>query len=228
MNELRKRKRSFIIQAIAAINHSQTLLNDLKVNGDSDEDDIFDDKVDGRTLPRPGRSNLHGRKDYESSCWGRMLTLDKQKLQDPNSEESRIFRLRFRIPYAMFELLLSWVTDWLQNEEHLKSSDCTGRQAVPTSLKSLGVLRILGRGTCLDGIKELSEMSESTMWSFFHKFCAWFTEVVYPKFVSLPKTRHELEKIMGPYIALGLNGACGSTDAVHFASGTLIFIGMMM
>ena len=61
LNELRKRKRSFIIQAITAINHSQTLLNDLKVNGDSDEDDIFDDKVDGRTLPRPGRSNLHGR-----------------------------------------------------------------------------------------------------------------------------------------------------------------------
>ena len=31
LNELRKRKRSFIIQAIAAVNHSQTLLNDLKV-----------------------------------------------------------------------------------------------------------------------------------------------------------------------------------------------------
>ena len=93
-----KRKRSFMIQAIAAVNHSQTLLNDTNVNGDSDEDDIFGDKVDGRTLPRPGRSNLHGRKDYESSCWGRMLTLDKQKLLDPNSEESRLFGLRFRIP----------------------------------------------------------------------------------------------------------------------------------
>ena len=64
-----------MIQAIAAENHSQTLLNDLEVNGGSDEDDLFDDEVDGMTLPRPGRSNLHGRKDYESSCWGRMLTL---------------------------------------------------------------------------------------------------------------------------------------------------------
>ena len=123
------------------------------MTGDSDEDDIFGDKMDGRTLPRPGRSNLHGGKDYESSCWGRMLTLDKQKLLDPNSEESRLFRLRFRIPYGMFELLLSWVIDWLQNEIHLKTSDCTGRQVVPTSLMLLWVLRILGRGTCLDGIK---------------------------------------------------------------------------
>ena len=79
---------------------------------------------------------------------------------------------------------------------------------MPTSLKLLGVLRILGRVTCLDGIKELTEMSESTIWRFFHQFCAWFTDVIYPKFVSLPKTRQELEKIMGPYIALGLNGAC--------------------
>ena len=66
-----------MIQAIAAVNHSQTFLNDLKVNGDGDEDDILDDKVDGRTLPRPGRSNVHGREDYKSSCWGRMLTLEK-------------------------------------------------------------------------------------------------------------------------------------------------------
>ena len=61
--------------------------------------------------------------------------------------------------------------------------------------------------------------SESTLCRIFHEFCAWYTEVIYPKFVSVPKTRHELEKIMGPYIALGLNGACGSTDAVHFSWG---------
>ena len=141
-----------MIQAISAVNHSQTLLNDLKVNGDSEEDDIFDDEVDSRTLPRPGRSNLNGRKNYESSCWGRMLTLNKLKLLEPTSEESKIFRLRFRILYAMFELLLSWVNDWLQNTVQLGSSDCTVRQSVPTALKLLGVLRILGRGTCLDGI----------------------------------------------------------------------------
>ena len=157
-----------MIQAISAVNHSQTLLNDLKVNGDSEEDDIFDDEVDSRTLPRPGRSNLNGRKNYESSCWGRMLTLNKLKLLAPTSEESRIFRLRFRILYAMFELLLSWVNDWLQ----MGSSDCTVRQSVPTALKLLGVLRILGRSTCLDGIEELPEMSESTMWRFLHEFRA--------------------------------------------------------
>ena len=68
---------------------------------------------------------------------------------------------------------------------------CAISQVVPTSLKLLGVLRILGRGICLDGMEELTEMSESTIWRFFHQFFAWFTDVIYPKFVSLPKTRQE-------------------------------------
>ena len=102
-----------------------------------------------------------------------MLKSDELKLRDPTSEESRIFRLRFRIPFAMFELLQSWVNDWLQNTVQLGSSDCTVRQSVPTALKLLGVLRILGRSTCLDGIEELPEMSESTMWRFLYEFCAW-------------------------------------------------------
>lgn len=34
--------------------------------------------------------------------------------------------------------------------------DCCGRAGVPLELKLLGVLRLLGRGTCFDGIEELT------------------------------------------------------------------------
>lgn len=35
-------------------------------------------------------------------------------------------------------------------------ADVAGRARIPTELKLLGVLRILGRSTCFDGIFELS------------------------------------------------------------------------
>ena len=60
---------------------------------------------------------------------------------------------------------------------------------MPISLKLLGVLRILGRGTCYDGIKELSDMSETTIWKLFHTFCAWFREDINPKFARKPRPR---------------------------------------
>ena len=46
------------------------------------------------------------------------------------------------------------------------------RAAVPLNLLLLGVLRMLGRGTCTDGITELSEISETKMNSFLKDFCA--------------------------------------------------------
>ena len=180
------------------------------------EDEGAED-IDMRSCERPGRSNRTGRKDYDDSTWGRMLRNERERLLDSNSEEAKTFRLRFRVPFKMFEILLDWTTDWLQGRE--KESDCTGRARVPVSLKLLGVLRILGRGTCLDGIKELADMSETTMWKFFHSFCAWFRREIYPIYVRRPTTHSEIAKAMGPYAALGLMGAIGSTDAVHIHWG---------
>ena len=66
---------------------------------------IFDDTIDGidaadgRSFARPGKRNRRERKDYEDSAWGRMLTDDKDQLQNCNSDEAKLFRLRFRVPY---------------------------------------------------------------------------------------------------------------------------------
>jgi len=44
---------------------------------------------------------------------------------------------------------------------------------------------------------------------------------VYPLYVHPPRNPAELAKAMGPYCALGLNGAFESTDAVHVHWGKL-------
>ena len=88
---------------------------------------------------------------------------------------------------------------------------------VPTELKLLGVLRVLGRGACFDGIEELSGVSVPTMQSFFHNFTAWFRVEVFPVFVSTPKTKDGLVQIEAAYKLLGLPGVIGSMDAVHIA-----------
>ena len=147
-----------------------------------------------------------------------MLTEDIVKLRDKDSEEARLFRRRFRIPFALFETIVQWTKEWLgvKDEDILAAAaDTTGRKGPAIALKVLGVLRILGRGTCADGIKELSGISETAMLCFFHRFCRWAREEIYPKFVHPPKTLEEFNAAMGPYIALALNGCIGSTDAVH-------------
>ena len=66
------------------------------INNIFEEDENNDRKVDGRSQPRPGKSNLHGRKDNCNSTWGRMLLDDKDQLMKFDSAEAKLFRIRFR------------------------------------------------------------------------------------------------------------------------------------
>jgi len=175
---------------------------------------VTDAEVDGRSLPRPGGSNADRRPDYWGSPWGRMLTDQVTMLNDPTSPQAKIFRRRFRTPFPLYEMHVA------DCKEHLGSkTPIAGREAVPMELKVLGVLRILGRGCSTDDVKELSGISETAMSKFFHKFCKRGRDVLFPKFVSWPTTIDEISKAMGPYMAVGLDGAIGSTDAVHIAWG---------
>lgn len=128
-------------------------------------------KVDHRTLPRPGKSNRTGRPKYSESTWGRMMERDIERLRDPSSDEAIIFRRRFRISFGLFEHILAWVRSWVA-ETRKSDTDATGRDSVPLNLLLLGVLRMLGRGTCTDGITELSDISETKMNSFMKEFCS--------------------------------------------------------
>ena len=196
------------------------------------------EELDHRTLPRPGKTNQTGRPKYSESTWGRMMERDIEQLRIPGSSQARVFRTRFRVPFGLFELIVSWTTAWVASKRK-SETDCSGRPAVPVSLLVLGVLRMLGRGTCTDGINELSDISETTMMTFFKSFCKyvtsqytcvlcilcclfffrWFRETVYPVWVHPPRNPAELAKAMGPYCAVGLNGAFSSSDVIHIHWG---------
>ena len=62
--------------------------------------------------------------------------------------------------------------------------DRAGRPVIPLELKILGVLRILGRGWCLDDVKESSGISEAAMCEFFHLFCERCVQEYYHDFVK--------------------------------------------
>lgn len=78
--------------------------------------------------------------DYHDTIWWRLLEKDKEELKICDTVPSQLFRLRFRVPYPIFEKLLLWTRSWYDATER----DCCGRKAIPLELKVLGVLRILG------------------------------------------------------------------------------------
>lgn len=170
------------------------------------------DEVDHRTLPRKRPAPT----DFTKTLWWQMLQHSNLKI--PDSIESKLFTRRFRVPFPVFEDLVAATKGWLEGLGQ-KEQDCTGLPRIPVELKVLGCLRILGSGTCLDGIKELSGISETTMHTFFHAWCAWVRQDLFPHWVHLPETKQEIAAAMGPYAALALNGTIGSVDAVHLHCG---------
>lgn len=151
------------------------------------------------------------RPDYWASEWGRTYRSDRWKAPSQKNGGKQ-FRRRFRVPYPVFESLLVICRN---NQWFIEAPDCTGRCGAPLELKLLGVLRILGRGYCFDGISELSFISEETMRVFFHEFCELFAQEIYPQYVRPPETETEIRDTESVYARLGLPEAIGSTDCVH-------------
>lgn len=105
------------------------------------------------------------RPPYEMSCWGRMLV-------DPRSKDSGdrkggvLFWRRLRVPFPLYERILELTRS---NEWFSEGYDCARHKSTPLELKILGVLRVLGRGYCFDGIEELYYTSAEINRVFFHK-----------------------------------------------------------
>ena len=93
--------------------------------------------------------------------------------------------------------------------------DASGRARVPLSLLLLGVLMALGRGTCFDGIEELSNASAEVHRRFFHSFNAKFVQTYYSQYVFYPETPEDIQRAMNPYSRMGLPGCIGSVYCVH-------------
>jgi len=165
------------------------------------------------------------------------------------SQKGKEFQLRFRVPFALFLIVLAWTQSWycfdaVHNPNGVKEFDAFGVKQVPTDLLVMGVLRILGRSTCLDGIEELSYISKTKMGTFFHMFTSqartllgtfWFISYIFFKFfhlwywltyfntqtgpvwIVIPESNEEIAHTINSYAHIGLPGCISSFDVVHVA-----------
>lgn len=151
------------------------------------------------------------RPDYDKSTWGLMLL--NPRFKDPGDKKGgQLFRRRFRVPFPVFEEILGMTrsSGWFT-----EGRDAIGVLAAPLELKILGVLRVLGRGYCFDGVEELCFISAEVIRKFFHKFCELFAAKYFTVYCSPPSTEEEIDHITGVYARMGLPGCIGSTDCVH-------------
>jgi hypothetical protein len=86
---------------------------------------------------------------------------------------------------------------------------------VPNNILVLGVLRTLGRGTCTDGIEELSNVGAETFRQFLLEYAAWASPKYYGLWVKPPRNETELRASMELYRLQGIPGAFAECDCTH-------------
>ena len=130
-----------------------------------DEFESSDDEKDWY-LPRDSPKQI----DYWQTNWGRLL--DNPELKNPNSKTSKLFQLRFRIPYMLFKYFL--VPKCL--EHNIFEIEEEGKVKCPIEIKILSCLRLLGRGLTFDDINELSLIPNSTIPYYFYTLSKTFPQ----------------------------------------------------
>ena len=143
--------------------------------------------------------------DYWTTNWGRWM--QQPEMLDPNSKLAKLFMLRFRMPFYLFQ---GWfVPQCLENKIFGESH--TRVDSIPIEFKLLMCLRILGRGNCYDDLNEFSMISNSSVQRIFLQFVARFSAVFYNDLIAMPALAG-LKERMDQYAALGIPGAMGSLD----------------
>jgi hypothetical protein len=108
------------------------------------------------------------------------------------------------------------VNAWFSEEK-----DCAGRRAAPLELKILGVLRVLGRGYCFDGIEELNFISAESNRIFFHLWCEMFTKKYFSIYCNPPETAEEIASTMAVYNRLGFQAVL-EVLTVYILDGSVV------
>jgi hypothetical protein len=93
-------------------------------------------------------SKVYNRENYRDSCWYKFLQRD---LMDLNERDGKTSRLRFTVPFQLYQQLLGFAERWFPQRKF----DACGKEVTPISLKLLGTLRILGKGCSWDLLYEL-------------------------------------------------------------------------
>jgi hypothetical protein len=156
-------------------------------------------------------------------------------IQDPKPESiqgAKMFRSRFRLPYASFVQLLQMLRErggglfkrWTAppsegphfgDDAAIRNTTTSSRVASPLPLLLLGSLRYLGRGWTFDDLEESTYIHKEVHRVFFHQFIEFGASHLYPIYVKMPDSIQELKECEMAYKMAGFPGCIGSTDATH-------------
>ena len=141
-------------------------------------------------------------------------------ITDPSPERekwSRLFRLRFRMPYNSFLDLVNQCMEstyfcrWTNN-----SINPYNKQPVlPLGLLVLSALRYLGRGWTFDDLQEATAISTETLRIFLHIFMEFGSSTLYNKYVVNPTSSMDIKDCEAEYSMAVFPGCIGSADASH-------------
>ena len=139
------------------------------------------------------------------SPWG--LLISSEEIKIPGSYQDRLFRKRFRLPYALF-------VEFVKEAKQFNIFEEIRCGKIAVEFKVMIGLRILGRDSCADDIAEYLNIGESTVGPIFKKFVDGCVKYLYHKHVYVP-VGAELDQVRLVYEKLGLPGCIGSMDCTH-------------
>ena len=120
--------------------------------------------------------------------------------QQGDEKFEKLFRLRFRCSFDMFQKLLIMVKEhelfarWDHNKH-----DAFHRPSSPIELLLLGSLRYIGRGWTFDDLEEATGISNETHRQFFHRFIKWGSTDFFKEQVYLPTSEEEWDTHMAEF-----------------------------
>jgi hypothetical protein len=113
---------------------------------------------------------------------------------------------------------------WKANSNCYESENKNNKNVSPIELLLLGSLRYLGRGWTFDNMRDVTYISRDVHRKFFHQFVKFGATVLYPIYVSAPRTVEELMDCEQEYNIAGFPGCIGSTDATHIPLKRFVFL----
>jgi len=146
-----------------------------------------------------------------------MSWIRDERIIDPATKEAKRFRRLFRIPFPIFEAIVTSCKSSDYAVFNYAKTDSCGEFNVPLEIKILFCLRVLAGGIKINDAAEMTQfMENSTGNDFFSHFNIKFCEM-FEHIHIRPLEGEELLQSMATYARMGLPGAIGSIDAVFEA-----------
>jgi len=196
-----------MISDVEEASYDDSRLREILMDLINDNPEAFEDDIHLNNVRHYGpiRETHNRSTNLWQSPWG--VLIQSAQIRIHGSYEDKLFRKRFRLPFALF---LEFVKECKDNNKFEEKK--AGKIAV--DFKIMIALRVLGRDECNDSIAEYLNIGDSTVGPIVKQFISGCVKYLYPKYVYIPENE-ELDQIRLVYEKLGLPGCIGSMDCTH-------------